>query len=163
MPKSQKSRGNKMESSYDRVRRFRAKKKVEEPWYYHATKLKRRTLEDGGDISFEDALNLCKEVWLRDEGSCQYETSESLCKGILQMHHVDWNRLNNVSSNLKMGCARHHRLQHEPAHLGIAHSEETKEKISESMKGRKLSEDHKKRISEGRRKYEELWSGELQR
>lgn len=113
--------------------RFRARKENEEPWYYHATKLKRRTLEVGGDITFEDALNLCKEVWLRDEGKCQYD--DDSCKGHLGMHHLDGNRLNNVPSNLKMTCNRHHRMQHEPAHLGHKHSEESKKLMSEKRKG----------------------------
>jgi len=112
--------------------RFSAKKRAEEPWYYHATKLKMRTLEAGGNISFEDALSLCKTVWLRDEGQCQYGSS---CKGHLGMHHVDGDRCNNAASNLKIACNRHHRTQHEPAHLGHKHSEESKKLMSEKRKG----------------------------
>lgn len=118
-----------------RGQRFRARKTAEEPWYYHATKLKKRTLEAGGDIIFEDALSLCKEVWLRDEGKCQYG---SPCKGHLGMHHVNGDRCNNVASNLKMACAKHHNLQHEPAHSGYKHSEETKELLREQKLGKKV-------------------------
>ncbi len=122
-----------------RGQRFRMRKMAGEPWYYHATKLKRRTLETGGDIIFEDALSLCKEVWLRDAGSCQYEIPyESHCNGFLGMHHVDENPLNNVSTNLKMACNKHHKAQHEPAHLGHKHSEKTKALLREQKLGKKV-------------------------
>lgn len=117
--------------------RFQARKRAEEPWYFHATKLKHRTLNAGGSISLDDALSLCKEVWFRDNGSCQYE-SESPCNGFLGMHHVDWNPLNNVASNLKIVCNSHHRSQHIPAHTGHKHSEETKERIRQKKTGQKV-------------------------
>lgn len=72
------------------------------------------------------------------------------------IHHLDENKLNNSLSNLVyLTRSEHIRLHNKgnKKHLGFHHSEESKKKISESMKGKhwNLSEKTKKRMSKSRK------------
>jgi hypothetical protein len=59
-------------------------------------------------------------------------------------HHKDKNTLNNEVDNIQFLCASCHQALHMKNM-----SEETKDKIRNTLKGRKLSDEHKKNISLG--------------
>lgn len=71
-----------------------------------------------------------------------------------QIHHIDGNRQNNSIYNLTLIEENEHLSYHfkgNKYHLGKNHSEETKNKISESKKGFKHSEETKKKMSESKK------------
>ena len=82
------------------------------------------------------------------------------------IHHIDENKLNNSLSNLiYLTRSEHIKIHGEKRHgensifYGKHHTEETKIKLSEALKGRTFSEEAKKKISEalkGRNK-DRIW------
>lgn len=71
---------------------------------------------------------------------------------IWDIHHLDGNKLNNNINNLVILTHAEHTILHKP-HFGHHHSEETKQKLSDSHKGNKShlgyshSEETKRKIS----------------
>ena len=67
------------------------------------------------------------------------------------IHHIDGDKMNNHPTNLICMSRKAHQLLHHKGNnyaLGLKKSIETKQKMSEAMKGIPKSEDHKMKLSE---------------
>ena len=71
----------------------------------------------------------------------------------LDIHHLDHNKMNNALSNLVYLTKSEHAKIHgkKSAWCGKHHSEETKQKMSETRKWRTLSEEWKRKLSEAQK------------
>ena len=71
------------------------------------------------------------------------------------IHHLDENKLNNSLSNLVyLTKSKHAKLHHKGENnvmFGKHHSEETRNKISDSLKGHKFSDETKRKISDAKK------------
>ena len=73
------------------------------------------------------------------------------------VNHIDENKLNNHYKNLEWCTLSYNTWysQHGEKNrfYGKTHTQDTKDKISQSRKGKKLTEEHKQKISQGVKKY----------
>ena len=83
-----------------------------------------------------------RDIWFKIYGS---EPLCEFCGKPADVHHEDGNRDNNSKENLRALCRSHH-VTLENFRRGVR-SEETKQKISKTLIGRKLSKEHKHNLS----------------
>ena len=74
-----------------------------------------------------------------------WEQSNGEITGKRVIHHIDMNHQNNLLSNLECITQSEHVAIHNRVR---EYSEETRKNISESLKGRHLSEEHKRKIGQ---------------
>lgn len=90
-------------------------------------------------------IKFCNYIW-----NMHNHNDKIIKGGDFLIHHKDGNKLNDNISNLQKMTRAEHKTLHNKGNkyfLGHSHSKETKNKMSESGKGRKFSIEHRRNIS----------------